>query len=1194
MNKITLTTTVGLLLAALSPAQSHAGNNTWKGSSGGLWDTTTSGNWLSPLIWNNGDTALFGSNGGSPVNLGATVTSSGLTFTTPNYVIYSGTDGIDLNLTNGAAIVNNATNVSIAAQITGTNGLVYSGSGDLLLQGNTTGGSGTNAGSPNTYTGDTLVHGGTLLLQATNQTSQVGGNNLSNHGSTWAVSAIGAIDAGATVRLANYPLITGGTTNGIYGGVPSVTGGTTNGNFQVARGQIQENSHVILTGGTFDGNGDDNLQNYPAIIGYGKLVNSSQIARSVYKMSPLDNIQGRTITNSTTYGDPSPMTPSVISGKIAHEIDFDLGNSGLTVWLFNGTVLPTFGGSWRLSGSETLKFAGNAGLGNPNYFTTPNTFRMNGANPPSTLDLNGTSQTTGGFAGNGSSTGNSGQPNAIVCNGNPGTISILTVGAANLGFNALPAITTNGITYTPGSGSVTGIAFMDTTNGVNTDLTNGGILGITKVGTNIARFTGTFAISGPLTVSAGELDIIPGQGTGANPILNGPVYLSSGATLGLYTSSQNTVTVIPKLFINGVEMPNGTYGAIGNTAGATGIAQISNGGTPGGDVLQVVGYQPVLSIAKSGSNVVLSWTNVDGTFALQYKSGSIVGPWSFYPSSVSPVTIPVNQAGSMFFRLAGVNVWQNTANNGTWDTTSIDWSSPTIWNNGGAALFTDVGAGNITINGPITASAAIFTGTNGYTLTGNQSSTGSGSNDLVNMGPITVNTPLTIAATIAGNTGLTIQGNNTVTLVGDANYGGANIYSGPTVVKSGTVVLSSPGASIGGATYAIGDVTEVDPGATIIVGDTYTTNGVAVPTSVYNDTNFINLASNNLVTVVPVNNGQVAVQTFNNSGGYGGSTIGLLHLSGGTLDLNGDQNQYWPLPEGNGSIINSSPVVGASLTIFTDGKDHTFAGSIADGGSAYQTSGNSKEPYQIKIVDTHYGTSGGTWTLTGHNSYSGSTRIANCNIKLDGNGSLGEPSDTIPGLTGPMRLYSPWTLNLYGRDATVGNVITAGTPSATAQIFNGKPGTVSTFTFGKALETSYRNFAVGIADTIGGTNGGIVSLKFVGSSNNYPQTVTGNNSYSGDTILAGSGTLCFGAVYNVAITSGSGQAPSGISPNSAIRLTSGLGTLALNYNGTASIPALYVNGVKMPTGTYGANTPSNGWNGQPAPTIIGLGTLTVP
>ena len=621
----------GLLLAALSPLQIRAAE-TWIGASGASWDTTTTvpANWSPALPWLNGGDAIFGSGGGTLVQLGdINVQAGSLTFNTSDYYIDSATDGTNLTLTGNANITNNATNTSIAASIGGTVGLIYHGTGDLTLRGNTTGGQGPTAGSGNTYTGETYIRSGTLILSVTNRTSAVNGNNLLNHGTEWAVSKVGAIDAGATLKLGNY-----------------YAGGQVN--YQVPRGQIQENTHVIMNGGTFDGNGEDNLQNYPAIFGTGYMVNSSAVARSVYKMSAPDGIGGQTITNACIIRDPSPLVISPISGKIGHEINIDLGNSGNTTWIFTGAN-PSIG-SWRLSGSQILIFDGAGGMGIPiKPFTTPNTFRMNGGNPAATLNLNGTSQTTGGLCGNGTSIGNSGQPNAVVCNNKPGTLSILTIGSADLGLNALGPVTDGTNTYTPGGGSTFAGAILDNTG-------TGGTLGVTKVGTNVAQFTGTWNISGPLVVSNGFLNLVPGMGTGATPALNGPVYLYSNggnSFLGLYTLSQDAVISIPALYIDGVPQTNGLYGAIGNTAGAREVAVISNGATPGGDVLQVHDFQPPLTYTNTGSSLVFTWPYP--TYKLQAQTNSVMtGIWFDYPGGGSgPVTVPLSHAvQSVFFKLS--------------------------------------------------------------------------------------------------------------------------------------------------------------------------------------------------------------------------------------------------------------------------------------------------------------------------------------------------------------------------------------------------------------------------------------------------------------------------------------------------------------------------------------------------------------
>ncbi len=619
-----------LMLAALAPVQMHAANNnTWIGTSGASWDITTPGNWSSPSTWADGANAIFGSGGGALINQNSPLAASSLTFTANGRTIYSGTIGNDLNLNGDVSITNNATGTSVGTSITGSGGLKYYGTGDLTLQGNTVGGQGPGAGvgPGNTYTGETYVRSGTLVLSVTNRTSAVNGNNLQNHGTEWAVSAVGGVDTGATLKLGNY-----------------YAGGQVN--YQVPRGQIREDTHVIMNGGTFDGNGEDNLQNYPAITGTGYIVNSSGVARSVLKMGSPNNVSGQTVTNACIIGDPSPVFPSPINNKIAHEIDIDVGNSGNTTWYFTGA--NTHYGTWRIANGEIVRFTQNGGMGRANAFITPNTIRMNGANPQNRLDLNGTSQTTGGFAGNGNSTGNGGQPNALVCNDNPGTLSILTIGVADLGLNALSPITTNigtlafptNITVTPGGGSTWNGAVWDNTG-------TGGTLGVTKIGTNVAQFIGNWNISGPLVVSNGFLNLVPGAaGNPFVPVLNGPVHLYSNggnSFLGLVTSSGTAVIPVPALYIDGVPQTNGLYGAVGTAAaGARGVSVISNGGAPTGDVLQVHDFQPPLTYTRTPTSFTFCWPYE--TYKLCYQTGTgLTSTWIDYPGGdTSCVTVPIS------------------------------------------------------------------------------------------------------------------------------------------------------------------------------------------------------------------------------------------------------------------------------------------------------------------------------------------------------------------------------------------------------------------------------------------------------------------------------------------------------------------------------------------------------------------------
>ena len=68
---------------------------------------------------------------------------------------------------------------------------------------------------------------------------------------------------------------------------------------------------------------------------------------------------------------------------------------------------------------------------------------------------------------------------------------------------------------------------------------------------------------------------------------------------------------------------------------------------------------------------------------------------------------------------ADINTWTNAANNLNWNTTSVDWNSPTIWNNANVddAIFGATGAGTITVGAPITLHGIYFTA-DGYALNG--------------------------------------------------------------------------------------------------------------------------------------------------------------------------------------------------------------------------------------------------------------------------------------------------------------------------------------------------------------------------------------------------------------------------------------------------------------------------------------------
>jgi autotransporter-associated beta strand protein len=507
---------------------------------------------------------------------------------------------------------------------------------------------------------------------------------------------------------------------------------------------------------------------------------------------------------------------------------------------------------------------------------------------------------------------------------------------------------------------------------------------------------------------------------------------------------------------------------------------------------------------------------------------------------------------------AAVNTWNNNSGNFNWDLTSMNWVSPTIWVDGDDAIFGATGVGTVTMGSAISVGNQTFN-TPGYTISGG------GGNPLTVVGStptITLNADTTNAASINGTNGLTIQGTGTLTLQGDPVATIGNQYTGGTYIKGGTVILSASGANSGGTAYAVDSIEALDTNATVKFN------------AIFNGSTF---------------------DTVRDQIGTHSTTFAShLRMTGGTFDLNDDpKKQHIPVPDGTGLIINTGTNVQAGLIMVADGSNHVFSGVIADGGPLVGdniASGPTPQGpgRQIGIVSfaASINGGGGVLTLSGSNTYSGSTRIDQlATIKLDGNGTIGFPSST-GSLTGPLRIQNNCGLDLNGHNQTIA-LMTSG--QANGKVYNSAACTVSTLTFGYGNEQANRTAIMQYIDNLG--TGGILAMRKVATgpafflpqggpaATNCAQTLSGVNTYSGDTTVAG-GYLIF--INTTAVSS-----------NSAFRIYTTAWqpapqtncSLVLNYSGTAPVRQLWIDGVQQPNGIYGAGTPGI----DPSST----GTLTV-
>ena len=111
---------------------------------------------------------------------------------------------------------------------------------------------------------------------------------------------------------------------------------------------------------------------------------------------------------------------------------------------------------------------------------------------------------------------------------------------------------------------------------------------------------------------------------------------------------------------------------------------------------------------------------------------------------------------------AADNTWNNGSTDFLWNTTSLNWASPTTWVGNDNAIFGATGAGTVSLSVPITAHSLTFNA-GGYVIQGaGNTLTLSGTTPTIPS--ITANASVTNATTLEGTDGLTIQGTGTLLL----------------------------------------------------------------------------------------------------------------------------------------------------------------------------------------------------------------------------------------------------------------------------------------------------------------------------------------------------------------------------------------------------------------------------------------------
>ncbi len=938
----------------------------------------------------------------------------------------------------------------------------------------------------NTYSGTTTISTGTLRIGNSNPAAIPSGAGKGN------VSLAGTLDLNGNSITVNGLSGAGTVTSGITGAAGISVGGNNqtsaysgvfnNGSGAVSLTKIGSGTLTLsgttsnysggttISGGTLSIAADNNLSTTSGAlsIGAGTLQVSATIASSTRAITLTDATAAISVANTFSF-----TTSGAITGA-----SMPLNLTGLGTLVVSGTSNTYSGGTNVQNG--TLAIGAN------NALPLSTTVTLGAGVNSGIFKLNGLNQEIAGLAISGS-----GGANKVV--GGSVTPSTLTL---NL----------------PGTASFGGVL-----GGVGTNENN---FGFTKSGVGTLTLTGINTFTGTTTVSAGTLALSGGAAiadtsavslantSGVTLLLNASETLGSlaggGTTGGNVNLGSNTLTI-------GGDSTNTSFSGVISGAGAltkigTGIQTLGGSNTYAGDTTVTSGTLQIATAAAIPSGTGKGNLGLTGTLDLNGNSITVNG---------------LTGAGTVRSNIAGAAAITVGANDQTCS------FGGTLINGTGTVALTKTGTGTLTLAGTNS-----YTG--GTTITGGILSIGADANIggtpgsatpnsiVINGGTLSTSTTFTLNAkrgigvgpTSGSGTGtLDVAAGTTLTYGGIiANNGsgtggltktntsgilvlsGSNTYSGDTTVQGGTLQLGiataiPSGTGKGNVTLASGGILDVNNfSATVngLSGSGTVTNGLSGASTfsvgsgdATSSFGGVIQDGNGILSFTKVGSGTqtlTAVQT------YTGTTtvaLGTLKLGvanalpfgfgngnltvNGTLDLAGYAQTVNAL-SGSGYVTNS--VVGtATLTAGSQNTTSAFGGNIQNGTGT--------------VALAKIGT--GVLTLSGTNTYSGSTNITGGTLQV---GSLGGLS-----VNSTITVASVGTLDVNGFNASIDGLLGTGTITN-----NGS--SVVTLTAGSAGGTS--SFDGVIQD---GSHALALTKSGAGT-----LTLNGINTYSGATTIS-NGTL---------------------------------------------------------------------------------------
>ncbi|MEA3210849.1 MAG: fibronectin-binding autotransporter adhesin [Chthoniobacter sp.] len=738
------------------------------------WQATLN---INSLLQNaNGITVAGGALGANP---GGVLQLSATTSTFAGGVSLTGNAGLIIGASSNPTTVEPA---SLTSGPLGT-GTLTIGTGSTLLSS-----AGTNIiSNPVTLSGAGLAFAGTNNLTLNGKITQSGTTTYTVLTPSVTLTIGGRIDPAPGSGLVKDGLGTLALTNiaNPYTGGTTVNAGTLNiaadGSLGVAPGTFQADQLILNNGGAL-----------------GTTANATLTAN-------------RGITLSGTSGVFSPANILTVNGKLTGSAPLVMSGAGTLALTadssssYTGAALLAAGtlninadaALGAVPGSPTTKLTFNSAAtlqaGAPSVTLVANRNIVIGSGVTASFDSNGNALSIAGQISGGNVTKLGAGTVTFTGNNTYNGLTTLTAGTLSVGSSANlgDASAANKLAFGGGILQATGTFSLGTTRTVALN-TGGGTIDVSgsetltlpglitgvaanafnKIGTGTLVLTNVSnSYAGPTNVNTGTLNLGGGAGTSvvgpgllsvnSGGVLSGAGVVAGGITLNFASAATFTPVALAPI--------NTSSGALT----VTGASSINIAGTT-----PAVGTYPLIDYGGTALTAA--------QFA-NFRVGSTPGGSVFYGLS--------NNTGSTSLdlvveALASSVTWTG-ATNGTWDTTTTNWSAPGTYADGNQVLFNDSGSNKTITGGPVSPQSITVNNTvgNNYSIANN------------------------ITGPVIG--GLAKSGNGTLILTG------ANTISGPINVTGGTLraPITPTATPLGtGAITLTNSTLQLDPTATTTVG----------------------------------------------------------------------------------------------------------------------------------------------------------------------------------------------------------------------------------------------------------------------------------------------------------------------------------------------------------------------------------------